>query len=329
MLRSAAAIESEYRAPPGPWVVKTVLLDWKDARRNRLVPVRIYWPDAPGRKFPVIIFSHGLGGSRDGYAYLGQYWASFGYVCVHLQHEGSDAAVWENLPAAEVMPALRKAAVLPANALNRPLDVSFAIDKLEQLNESDPTFKGRLNLDQIGVAGHSFGALTTLAIAGEVFTTPRGEKLAWPDPRVKAAIAMSEAAPADKRQWDGAFAKIAIPMMHLTGTLDDSPIGETKAADRRVPFDHIPAARDQYLIVLQGGDHMVFSGRTRLQGPMAGAGNAAMDPTFQVLIQQATTAFWDATLKNDERARKWLDDGGCKAMLGKNASLEIKRAKKP
>src|SRR5208282_1230123 len=191
MAAPAAGAEAEYAKLPGPWPVKTALLDWKDAQRNRDVPVKIYYPDAPEQKFPVIIFSHGLGGSREGYAYLGQYWAGFGYVCVHLQHVGSDNALWQSVPPAQAMAALRKATVLPENLFNRPLDVSFAIDQLEKLDKDDPLFKGRLDLDHIGLAGHSFGAYTTLAVAGEVFVTPRGPPLALPDRRVKAAITMS------------------------------------------------------------------------------------------------------------------------------------------
>jgi predicted dienelactone hydrolase len=326
-LPTAAWAEGEYKKPPPPFAVKTVLLDWNDPARDRDVPVKIYYPDVSRGTFPVIIFSHGVGGTRDGYAYLGEFWAGFGYVCVHIQHKGSDDAVWRGSEPGEVISAMRKATVLPQNILNRPLDVKFAIDQLEELNKQDPLFKGRLDLNAIGVAGHSFGAFTSLAVAGELFRSSRGATLAWRDPRVKAAIAMSESAPKNPQQWDQAFAKIAIPMLHMTGTLDDSPVGESKAGDRRVPFDHIPAVADQYLIVLQGGDHMVFSGRVQSNEAMAGTGNPAMDPTFQVLIQQSTTAFWDAYLKDDEGARKWLGGEGCKGMLGQNADLEIKPGK--
>jgi predicted dienelactone hydrolase len=321
----AAAAENLYKKIPGPLPVKSILLDWQDANRNRALPVRIYYPDSPDGKFPVILFSHGLGGTRDGYGYPGESWASNGYICVHLQHVGSDDSIWQGMPADQVLPALRKSLALAENILNRPRDVSFAIDQLEKLNQSDPILKGRLDLDHIGMAGHSFGAYTTDAIAGEVFVTSAGRTLAMADPRVKAAIAMSESAPRDPKQYDQAFAKIAIPFLHMTGTLDDSPLSETPAANRRVPFDHIPAVADQYLVILQGGDHMVFSGRTA-SGLLAGTGNPAMDPTFQILIQQSTTAFWDAYLRSDEKAKKWLSDGGCKTMLGQNATLEIKPA---
>jgi predicted dienelactone hydrolase len=318
--------ETQYKPVPAPLPIKTESLDWKDVKRDRVIPVKIYYPDGPEGKFPVIIFSHGLGGSRNGYGYLGAYWAGCGYVCVHLQHIGSDTSVWQGLQPDEIMPAMRKAAGQPDNIRNRPLDVRFAIDQLEQLDREGPLLKGRLDLKHIGLAGHSFGAFTTLAVAGEVFITPRGTKISLPDKRVTAAIAMSESAPGKPEQLDAAFAKIAIPMMHMTGTLDESPINQSKPEERRVPFDHIPALADQYLIVFQGGDHMVFSGRSG-SGFMVGTGNQANDPTFEVMIQQATLAFWDAYLKTDGPAKKWLADGACKAMLGADATLEIKAGK--
>jgi predicted dienelactone hydrolase len=179
------------------------------------------------------------------------------------------------------------------------------------------------------MAGHSFGAYTTLAVAGETFTSTRGTKLSWPDRRVKAAIAMCESPPRNTTDFDAAFANVSIPILHMTGTLDDGFVAKSTLADHRVPFDHIPPVADQFLIVLQGGDHLVFSGRSQASGPMVGPGNPAMDPTFQLLIQQSTTAFWDAYLKSDENAKSWLRTGGCKTMLGQNGTLEIKPGTSP
>jgi len=95
--------------------------------------VKIYYPKSGKGPFPVIIFSHGLGGSREGYEYLGQAWAKHGYVSVHLQHLGSDDAVWRDAGLFDKMDAMRRSAFDPANAINRPRDVSFAIDELEKL----------------------------------------------------------------------------------------------------------------------------------------------------------------------------------------------------
>src|SRR5437867_10421359 len=106
--------------------------DSKDAQRDRAVPSKIYYPKNGDGPFPVILFSHGLGGSREGYEYLGRHWASHGYVSVHLQHKGSDSAVWQGT--ASPLEALRKAVADPSNAVNRPRDVSFALDELAKLN---------------------------------------------------------------------------------------------------------------------------------------------------------------------------------------------------
>lgn len=97
--------------------------DWRDAKRDRVVPVKIYSPKSGAAPFPVIIFSHGLGGSREGYEYLGRHWASHGYVSVHLQHAGSDDAVWRDERPAERMTAMRRATLQPRNASERARDV--------------------------------------------------------------------------------------------------------------------------------------------------------------------------------------------------------------
>ena len=165
---------------PGPHEVAVLLADWQDSRRQRQVPAKIYYPADGAGPFPVIIFSHGLGGSREGYQYLGRHWASHGYVSVHLQHIGSDQAVWKN--SWNKLLSLRQAAANLQNAVNRPLDVSFAIDQLEILNRSEGPLKGRLDLDRVGVAGHSFGAYTTLAVAGEIFGRPGGREISLADP---------------------------------------------------------------------------------------------------------------------------------------------------
>ena len=82
-----------------------------DDSRNRDIPLRIYLP-ASNSSAPVVLFSHGLGGSRAGSKFLGQQWSARGYVAVFLQHPGSDETVWKDLPRPERMDAMRQAASL-------------------------------------------------------------------------------------------------------------------------------------------------------------------------------------------------------------------------
>ncbi len=58
-----------------------------DKARERKIPCTIYYPREDG-VFPVIIFSHGIGGSKDDYVYLGKFWAEHGYVCIHVTGRG-------------------------------------------------------------------------------------------------------------------------------------------------------------------------------------------------------------------------------------------------
>jgi len=313
-----AAEKSAYKNTPGPHEVQMVLYDWQDVKRGRSVPVKIYYPADLAAPLPLVIFSHGLGGSREGYEYLGRHWASHGYISLHVQHIGSDDAVWQGQ--AQPMQSLREAAIRPENAVNRARDVSFVLDEMAGLNSAPGLFQGRVDLGKVGLAGHSFGANTTLVAAGQVFILPGGRTVGFSEPRIKAAVPMSAPVPRSRNDLEKVFGAIAIPCLHMTGTLDDSPIGETNAADRRLPFDNIGGS-DQYLVIFNGGDHMIFSGRPR----NAATGQDEKDALFQDLIRQATTAFWDAYLVGDARARSWLSGGGLTSLLGNDGTVETKR----
>jgi predicted dienelactone hydrolase len=300
-----AASPKAYKADPGPSVVTATLLDWHDASRNRPVPVKIYAPATGAGPFPVIVFSHGLGGSRNGYEYLGRHWASWGYVSVHVEHLGSDTEAITK--GGRLIKNLKEAAGDKRNAVARPLDVRFVLDQLEKLNQGGSPLAHRLDLTRVGMAGHSFGSWTTMALAGQGGN--------FTEPRFKAAIAMSTPVPSQK-DYDRVYRDVHIPILHMTGTEDDSPVGDTKAAERRIPYDHVQGA-DQYLVTFQGGDHMIFSGRfLETERPK--------DPLFHSLILQGTTAFWDAYLKGDPKAKAWLAGGGYAAVLGKDGKLEEK-----
>ena len=318
--RCLRAETASYSPPTPTREVATMKLDWMDTARNRSVPVKIYYPKEGAGPFPIIIFSHGLGGSRDNYEYLGRHWSGCGYVSVHVQHIGSDDGVWKEVPLAQRMAAMQRAAMNIFNSINRPLDCKFVIDQLIKLNtDATSPLKGRLDTKSIAIAGHSFGGYTTLAVAGETFILNRK----FDDPRVKAAIQMSAPVPANRSNLDKDFASIKIPMMHMTGTKDFSPLSlSTKAEDRRLVFDHMSNS-ETCLVIFKDGDHMIFSGREK----MGSTDRLAQDVVFQKLICAGTTAFWDAYLKGNAEAKNWLLDGGYEKLLGKQATFEHKKPK--
>lgn len=322
--------ETVYVPADGTHQVATWLADWHDASRDRKIPVKIYYPaDAGGPACPVILFSHGLGATRETYAYLGKYWAAHGYVSVHVQHPGSDAEViaGTNRPLVKLRK-LKTAANDPENFPNRPLDIEFALDELGRL-QGDPAFPlhGRMDLEHVAAAGHSFGAYSVLALAGQAIGPDDSVAYYGPDPRFLAGLAMSSDA-ALTTNLDDAYDRIWMPIFHLTGTKDQlgnghlagdgAIIGNTTAAERRVAYDHTRHA-PAWLLILQGGDHRLFSGLPRTRG------NDEHDEAYRHLVSVASTAFWDAMLRGDPAAQHWLDEGGFAALLGDSGTFEHKR----
>ena len=294
--------------------------DWRDAARNRNVPVTIYLPKAGPRvrePLPLIIFSHGLGGSRDGYDYLGKYWAAHGFVSVHPQHLGTDTGIWLDSLNGGPMAAMKRAVADVQNLVNRPLDASFAITRMLELNrDTNSPFFGRINPESIGMAGHSLGAFTTLAIAGQTFPPVGANPSFFGDPRVKAAIPMSASVPMDRGHLDETYGQIRIPCLHMTGTLDDSPLGETMAGERRVPFDHSQHS-DQFLVTFKDADHMVFAG---LDSPQF---SGPYERELQHWICLSSTIFWNAYLRGDAGSREWLAKD-FQTRLGADGKVEVK-----
>ena len=274
----------------------------RDAARSREIPILVYLPTATSPA-PVLIFSHGLGGSREMGAFLGEHWARRGYVAVFLQHPGSDVDVWQGQPRGQGMASLGSAASAQ-NFLLRVRDVPAVLDQLARWQlASGHDLRGRLDMARIGMSGHSFGAITTQAVSGQTF--PAGIVAA--DPRIKAALPMSPSTP-QRGSASSAFAAVKIPWLVMTGTLDSSPIGNASPASRREVFAALPPP-SKYELVLDGAEHSAFTDRA-LPGD-----KAPRNPNHHRAILALSTAFWDAYLRADGAARTWLDGDGPRTVL--------------
>jgi len=270
----------------------------RDGKRQRDIPIRIYLPPVDGPA-PVILFSHGLGGSREGSAYLGRHWAARGYAAVFLQHPGSDSSVWKDEPAARRMRAMREAASV-RNFVLRARDVSAVLDQLAKWNRGGGRIPaGRLDLEKVGMSGHSFGAVTTQAVSGQRI---RDGKVMFTDARIDAALIMSPSSPrrgAPKQ----AFGQVSLPWMLMTGTKDTAPIGDADMESRLAVFPALPPG-GKYELGLYGAQHSAFTDRA-LPGD-----TGPRNPNHHRVILALSTAFWDAYLRRDPAAREWLDGGG-------------------
>jgi pimeloyl-ACP methyl ester carboxylesterase len=275
--------------------IQTHDFEWQDTERNRAVPARLYWPEpvkgaSADAKVPLVVFSHGLGGSRMGYSYLGRYWAAQGFASLHVQHLGSDRSIWGG-STWERFTKLR-AAASDDNALARAKDVSFAITQILNVAEFAPL----IDAQSIAVAGHSYGANTALLLAGAQVKY-QSKPLSLLDPRVKAAIILS--APPFHGQGDmqPILAGVKIPTLHLTGTEDNISVPgySSRLEDRVEVFDAV-GGKTKLLAVFDGGTHSIFTDRLDRAGP-------ELNKSVKTITREVTAAFLRTTLRGEPPQR--------------------------
>ncbi|MFM7330128.1 MAG: alpha/beta hydrolase family protein [Brachymonas sp.] len=226
---------------------------WVDASRaGREIPVLLRWP--VGQPLGVVLYSHGLGGKREGGDVWGQAWANAGLLVVHLQHAGSDTAAlkggWSSLRAAG------SAQQLSA----RTQDIGFAVAQMKRLQAVAGGIWSAVPLEKLVIGGHSFGARSTLLAAGWQRNGVGGA-----EPNAKAFIAMSPALGAGVSLEQGRLelARATRPVLLCTGSEDGEVIGNGETPEsRRMVFDALPAGKKS-LLWLDQADHFTFAGNAK------------------------------------------------------------------
>lgn len=271
---------------------------WVDADRRREIPVRLRWPDMErqGTEYPVILFSHGLGGTREGGAVWGDAWSNAGFLVIHIQHPGSDFnAVRLVTNSFENRQALRSVAS-PSQLVARLGDVRFVLDEILRRKLGRLERWGNVRASGVGMSGHSFGAHTTLGMAGQRY--PVGAPIL--EPRLTSFIAFSPTAPI-AASASASFAMLDRPMLTITGTLDDDVAGVGATPERRAAvFAALPLGNKAQL-VLNGADHMTFAGQTGRAADVIRREPVARDlqGAHHVQVASVTTDWWSATLMDD------------------------------
>lgn len=291
---------------------QTLATSMTDSARNREIPLLIFLPDDPG-PVPVILFSHGLGGSYETAVYLGEHWAARGYVAVFMQHRGSDDSILIGVPAAQLL-SVMQAAASAENLVLRTEDVRAVIDQLTVWNaDSSHALGQRLDLQRIGMSGHSFGARTTQTTSGEIIPWL---SYSTRDPRIKAAMPLS-ASVTNIATAATVLREVNIPWLIMTGTLDESIVNDTTVADRLAVFPALPPG-NKYELVLFEGEHHAFTDRpvSALQKPR--------NPAHHPAIKAISTAFWDSYLRDDASARAWLESDAARSVLAPADSWQFK-----
>lgn len=271
----------------------------KNPKTDRSIKLRARLPAAQSPT-GMILYSPGLGsGVSNGEAWC-EAWRQAGYLVVTLAHPVTDDSLWRTSDKQSFKANMQLALAGPQYGL-RVSDCSFALDHCLQSAQLSPY----IDPVRIGLAGHSYGALTAQTIAGQPLgaTTMR-------DPRIKAVIAFSPGATSTERAKS--MSKVEIPFFCITGDHDQFvtfkkdtdaiQLGVT-LANREAVFANLPAGKKLQL-KLRDADHMSFAGeevdpkRFSRDIKVTEQGNRLLWGR----VSEMTTAFWAYYLAAEGRS---------------------------
>ncbi len=315
---------------PGPFKVDTLAFpDLKDASRSeRSVPLKAHYAAAK-EPFPLLVFSHGGMGDWDSHIYLARHMASHGYVAVCIEHVYSNGARARRIMAEarggfrrRLNEALMRITTDPKSVLERPRDVSFAIDCALKWNETLPELKGKIRPDRIAVIGHSYGAYTVLTVCGarpilDYLNPPvapgKGLGPDLSDSRVTVGVAMSPQGPGASRLGVESYKTIRRPLLCFSGTKDQQfgSDGRMQPASRRLDAFRLMPPGDKFMLWLENADHMAFA-----FNPKARLFPSEARSDAKRIVTVMTLAFCDAYLKDDADARRLLDARFAESLRG-------------
>lgn len=259
-------------------------------KTDRAIKLRIR---LPARVAPtgLILYSPGLGsGTSNGQAWC-EAWRQAGYLVVTLAHPVTDDSIWRTSDKQSFKTNMQLALAGPQYGL-RVSDCSFVLDHCLKSAELAPF----IDLARVGLAGHSYGALTAQTIAGQ----PLGAN-SLRDPRIKAVIAFSPGATSFERARS--MSKVQIPFFCITGDHDQfvtfKKDGEAiklgvSLTNRELVYANLPAGKKLQL-KLRDADHMSLAGepvdalRLSRDIKVTESGHQALWDR----VSQMTTAFWE------------------------------------
>jgi predicted dienelactone hydrolase len=312
----------------------------RDPRRKKDLLVLVMYPHGDG-PFPIIIFSHGAGGTAASMSALLSYWASHGYICIAPNHadsvmirqrEGKGTGKLDEDYAAAVHDALND----PEALANRVWDIRFLIDALGEIGTRFPAIKDTMDIRRIGVAGHSLGSYTAMLTLGTGIDL-KGTMTEYTDQRVSCALMLSAQGPGTLGLTEQSWKYVRRPFMVITGS-DDRGLDGADPQTRTQPYLLSPPG-DKFLIFIQGANHYSFPGFTvtQRQNPRAkpepirrGSSAPPAPPAHSIdtlasteprtapngpedeqraiyaYVRLSSLAFWNTYLKHDRPSRDFL-----------------------
>lgn len=234
-----------------------------------------------GRRFPLVVFSHGLGGGGTQSVFFTETLARYGYVVAAPDHHDSVFGIdgmHSRRGGGRPNPSFVKPELWnPSSCADRRKDMEEVIDFML----ATVPFKDEIDPAQIGAVGHSLGGYTIAGLCGGW--------VEWKDKRIKAALLFSPyVQPFITQKRIGA---IDVPVMYQGATQDWGITPSLLGAGGAYALSNTP----KYLVELKTGGHFDWTN-------LIGRGDKTIAETLQTktnaqLINAYGMAFLDKYLK--------------------------------
>jgi predicted dienelactone hydrolase len=292
-----------YKASSGPHTVHQIeTIEITDPARSKPLQLRVSYPEV-AQPAPLILFSHALFDSKDDYPALIAHWVSHGYLCIQVDHIDSS-----NLGQLDRPEAL-------AQWPSRPVDLSVVLDHAPQLVQQAPVLAEKIDLTRIAAAGaYIGGGSANLLLGTKVYDErePDAPPVLFTDERVALSLALSPAG-LGQGMRETSWADIDKPMMVITGSENHSARTGNPASWRTAPYRYSPPG-GKYLLWIEG-----------LRGDYDGlAAQPKPGSTIVPQVLSATTAFFDAELKGEPAARRYLRSNALAELTAGQATVTSK-----
>ncbi|HEY1433729.1 MAG TPA: hypothetical protein VGG65_00055 [Thermoanaerobaculia bacterium] len=317
-------------APPAAELAKSglaVVLDaditLKDSSRNRDLAVRVTYPEGPG-PFPVVVFSHGAGGSPRTYDPLARFWATHGFVVLAPAHADSGSPAKDPASESAREPA-GDAAPDPKSWESRARDLAFVAAATGAVEARVPALGGKLDEARVGVGGQSFGAFAAMLVAGTAVDVSKKDKAkTYADPIPKAFLLVSPPGKGQEGLTEKSWEALERPLMVVTGTRDVGP--KNQDPSWRLDAYQLSPAGGKYAVFIEGASHLSFTGLAAEPGaalPKIAGKKTTADAEVAIFkdLRIATLAFWEAYLKGDGNAKAFLQTDALMTESGNRAQL--------
>ena len=313
---------------PGSFTWHQENLTLYDQKRDRSLAVALYRPQIDfdtKTKIPLVIISPGFSAEKEQFRYLAEHLASYGMAVAILDHPGSDYAQVENFLAGTT-----KEILTAQELINRPQDVSYLLDELQRKQQVNPSSLGKLNLEKVGIIGHSIGSYTALALGGakldlkhlQQYCSTKAVDYNWFNPSMVVQCLAAKLSPNKNYQ----LSDRRITAIFALNPFSSKIFGETGLRQLKIPVAFVGGSQDfftpllpeqiepfawlgsreKYLLLIDGGTHVYH--RTKLLNTLAikTTDNSFKPQLARSYIKVMSLAFMQTHISYQAKYRRFL-----------------------